>query len=109
YQAAIPEGDRDDAMAFLFAPQPLNQEADAEHDLPSIAYATPDQVVGMLHGVEIQVTHVAHIYSSRISARPRWRCCSQRTPSRSCTLTSRRPKLVYLEAPVRRGLWFTGT
>src|SRR5438874_10866142 len=34
YQAAIPEGDRDDAMAFLFAPQPLNQEADAEHDLP---------------------------------------------------------------------------
>ena len=32
-QAAIPEGDRDDAVAFLFAVQPLDQEAHAEHRL----------------------------------------------------------------------------
>src|SRR6185437_8196245 len=36
-QAAIPEGDRNDAVAFLFAAEPLNQKAHAEYRLATEA------------------------------------------------------------------------
>ena len=109
-QAEIPEGDGNDAVAFLFASQPLDQKAHAEHapGRESRCRSTACRK----DAASASCTRCARypILQLLVSRRGRdGAAAASARPEDRCTLTSRRPKLVYFDAPVRRGRWFTGT
>src|SRR3569832_2167684 len=88
-QAAIPEGDRNDAMAFLFAAEPLNQKPHAENRLAAEADGIPRHVIRMIGGggIEMREVSIEHLKAPRLwcarrdaaaaSARP---ACRARCP-----------------------------
>src|SRR5690606_29751965 len=114
-QAHVPEQPRDHRLALATRGDELDQPAAAEHRRAGQADQLPRRHVqpGPFQPDDRVVHEIAgggrehHSISSTGATLPRR--ISQATPRRSLMPTSARWRLLYLDAPVARWRWFTGT